>query len=239
MAANKRFPWVGVSAVVAFIIISAAAWLRVPEGGTPAASGPNGPALVLTRVDALLSSEVMAERLAAYDPTPLFLPSSMSSSEPPLPAGARDRLAGPFGPIPPNMTKVAGTRFPAAQALPRNPLEGLRLTERADSPLVLARGDDVGAPLPARVGQLEVVDLGGGHIVLTLELSASGEMPAIDWQPVEMAGAVNRAGLVGELVVIVSSGSEEIDDYFRVHLRKTTRIGARLPQGFYTFRVGP
>lgn len=225
--------------MVAFVVVLTAASLRVPDGSTRAYSESERPLLGLTRADVSAGSEVLAERMAAYDPRPLFLPSAMSSSEPPPQTGVRGGQAGPFGPLPPKWAKGGATKFPSAQGLPKTPLEGLRLTERADAPLVLARGDSVGAQLPPRVAQLEVAALGGGHIVLTLELTGSGDMPGGDWQPIEMAGAVNRAGLVGELVVIASSGSEQIDDYFRLHLRATTRIGARLPQGFYTFRVGP
>ena len=44
---------------------------------------------------------------------------------------------------------------------------------------------------------------------------------------------------IGDLVVVTSSGSEEVDKYFRDHLAQVFHAGERLAPGVYAFRVGP
>jgi hypothetical protein len=78
-----------------------------------------------------------------------------------------------------------------------------------------------------------------GGTALVVELSSPLALPAEDWQPFELMGVVSRSGQVGELVVTSSSGSEEIDDFFRFHLKKNMRIDDRLRPGFYVLRIGP
>lgn len=239
MAAKQRFPWVAVSAVVAIIAIAAVGWLQVPEGGRQRNGTVALPALGLTQIDPSLSKALLAEQLAAYDPAPLFIPSPMNSNAPPLPDEARFGASGPFGPLPPELTKTGPLTFPSAVLVPKTPVDGLRLTERADAPLALARGDTLIKPLEDRAGQVEIVSVASGRVVVVLDLPLSGELPERDWQPLELMGAVTRAGLAGDLVVTTSSGSDEIDDYFRSQLKKNVRVGERLSQGFYAFRVGP
>lgn len=239
MAAKQRFPWVPVSAVVAVGVVAAVAWLQLPENEGGASASGTLPSLGLTRLDSALAKELLAEKLAAYDPAPLFIPSPMNSNEPPLPDSARSGAGGPFVPVPPELTKTGPVKFLLPVPLPQDPVAGLRLTERADDPLALRRSDTVGEPLKARLGQVQAVTLDSGQVVLTLELPLSTGSPQADWQPLELMGAVTRAGLSGGLVVTSSSGSAEIDEYFRSHLAENVRIGERLSPGFYAFRVGP
>ncbi len=239
MAVKQRFPWVPVSAVVAVGVVAAVAWLQVPGNeGSPSTSATL-PSLVLNRIDSVLAKELLAEKLAAYDPAPLFIPSPMNSNEPPLPDSARSGAGGPFVPVPPELTKTGPVKFLPPVPLPQDPVAGLRLTEGERDPLALRRSDTVGEPLKARLGQVQAVRAEDGRVVLTLELSSSAGLPQGDWQPLELMGAVTRAGLAGRLVVTSSSGSAEIDEYFRSHLEENVRIGRRLSEGFYAFRVGP
>lgn len=238
MVAQQRFPWIAVSAVAAVAIISAAAWMEVPDGVRPSASASRQPALELTRVDVGASEAVLAEKLAAYDPTPLFLPSAMNA-ELPSPPATRDDVAGPFAPLAPSLVKNAPMHFPALVAIPQSPVGGLRLTERAESALVLARRDLAGAGLDGRSGQVEAVDVATGQVAYVGNLSDVTGPQADDWQPLELIGAVSRSGVVGKLVVTRSSGSDRVDEYFQSHLMVQARIEARLPEGIYLFRVGP
>ncbi len=239
MAATQRFPWVGVSAVVALALIGVVAGLRLPESVDVSAEKQALPSLILTRTGPEASAELLAEQLAAYDPTPMFIPSVMNSSTPAIPPAARPGAGGPFAALPPDLIKTGVLRFPSLVSIPANPVGGLRLTERSDAALVMGRMDTVGEGLSLRSGRIEAVALNRAQVSLTLDLPAGLKVPGGDWQPLELVGAVTRAGLVGELVVTVSSGSEEIDDFFRFHLKKNVRIDARLRPGFYAFRVGP
>lgn len=239
MALKQRFPWVGVSAVVALVLIVAVAGLRMPESVDGPAAGQALPSLVLTRIGSEPSAELLAEQLAAYDPTPMFIPSAMNSSMPSIPPEVKPGAGGPFSALPPDLTKTGALRFPSQVSVPTNPVGGLRLTERSDAPLVVGRVDTVGEGLLLRTARIEAVAVNRAQVSLTMDLPAGLNVPGGDWQPLELMGAVTRAGQVGELVVTTSSGSEEIDDFFRFHLGKNVRIDARLRPGFYAFRVGP
>ena len=239
MAAKQRFPWVGVSALVALVVVIAVAGLQLPPGDPAPSRRADLPALVLTRAGSGVSAEILAEQLAAYDPTPLFIPSPMGSNDTALPETARPGTGGPFLALPPELTKTGPLKFPSPVVIPRSPIEGLRLTERTDAPLALHRADTVGAGLAGRLAQVDAVLADSGRPVLTLSLPMSADLPQVDWQPLELIGAVTRSGLAGDLVVTGSSGSDEIDEFFRSHLHKNVRIGERLPVGFYVFRVGP
>lgn len=241
MVAKQRFPWVGASAVVALAVVMAVAGLQLPADRPTPSTRANLPVLTLTRGGTVRSAELLAEQLAAYDPTPLFIPSPMGSNDAALPEAARPGTGGPFPALPPELTKTGPLKFLSPVAIPRTPVEGLRLTERTDAPLALLRADTVGGGLAGRLAQVDAVAADSGRVMLTLTLSlpAPAGPPQADWQPLELMGAVTRAGLAGDLVVTSSSGSDEIDEFFRSHLRKNVRIGERLPVGFYAFRVGP
>lgn len=232
-----RFPWIAVSALAAVGVFGAAVCLRLPKNWEQDEIAVL-PALRLTRAKSP-SKELLAEKLAAYDPSPLFMPSPMSSNEPTLPEEARAGFTGPFAPLNPTLTKKGLIQFPAPVAVPKTPVDGLRLTERTDAAMALAREDTDTTPLPERLGQVEAVSVASGRVALVLELPLPDDHPEGDWQPMELMGAVTKAGLAGALVITSSSGSDEIDGYFRSHLKKNVRFGERLPEGFYAFRVGP
>lgn len=196
------------------------------------------PALRLTQ-GAALSRASLAEQLAAYDPTPLFLPSAMSSSASPLEERLGRDLVSPFNPIAPQLTKTRPLAFSSSEEIPQNPVAGLILTERVGDPLAIGRTDEVGSPLAARIGRLEAVESGSGRTVLAMDLSSPVALLEEDWQPLELLGAISRSGMEGDLVVSASSGVAAVDDFFCVHLKVNTRVGAHLPEGFYVFRIGP
>ena len=239
MALKQRFPWVAVSAGVAVVIVAAVGWLQLPDGSWLQSAPAGLPSLGLTQIDASLPKELLAEQLAAYDPAPLFIPSPMNSNEPKLPDEAKAGARGPFAALPPELTKKGPEAFPSPVLVPAAPVDGLRLTERSEAPLALGRGDGSVEPIKTRSGQVEAVNASSGKVVLALDLTALGGLPDGDWQPLELMGAVTRAGLAGDLVVTASSGSDEVDEYFRSHLKKNVRLGDRLSPGFYAFRVGP
>lgn len=239
MTKQPRFPWVATSAVVSIGVVAAVVWLEVPSIKHNGVAPASRPRLTLDRVEPALHGDVLAEKLAAYDPAPLFIPSEWNSTEASLPDEARPEAGGPFAPIPPELTKTAALAFPPPVPVPRSVVEGLRLATPADEPLALARGDFDVRPLGQRLAHLEAVKAETGEVVLAIDLPLVGGLPEADWQPLELVGAVTRSGLAGELVVIQSSGVEEIDQFFRDHLRRKVRVGQRLTRGFWVFRIGP
>lgn len=244
MAQTPRFPWVTVSAVVAVGLVSTTAWLQIPIAQTVEQESEPLPVLIMSRPADSADGELLAERLAAYDPTPLFIPSALTSSglgetvslRGGDSKGGRD---GPFRAFPAELIKNGPLPFPSNVPIPVGPLAGLRLTERSDAPLALGRVDDSGKPLARRGGYLEAVAVGSGRVVLSMRLPEAQNFPGGDWQPLELMGSISRSGLTGGLVVTASSGTDEIDAYFRFYLSENVRIGERLPAGSYVFRVGP
>lgn len=242
MKAKQRFPWIPVSAAAAALVVGVAAWMQIPAA--PSASSPDGamPAFGFARLDPSPAAEVQAEQLAAYDPTPLFLPTTMNSGQNASPDEGGRHVGGPFAVLKPRWVfgeKKADLAFPLSVVVPAGPAQGLALTERREAPLVMGRTDGVGAKLPARQACVQAVREGDSRVVLTLALPETAGGPQGDWQPMELMGAVSRFGLVGGLIVTVSSGSDGVDDYFSAQLARVVRVGERLPPGFYTFRVGP
>ncbi len=239
-AQSPRFPWIAASAVAAIAVVAAVVGLQVPEGGGPSVEQRAGlPLLGLSQVKASLSADLLAEQIAAYDPTPMFIPSAMNNSDPALPADAQPGTVGPFAGLPPALVKTGPLRFPAPVAIPASPVAGLRLTERAEAPLALARMDTAGQGLSVRAARVEVARLDDGVTELVVELPSPVPLLQGDWEPLELMGAVSRSGQVGGLVITTSSGSDEIDEFFRSHLQKNLRVGARVKAGFYVFHVGP
>jgi hypothetical protein len=238
MAAKRRFPWIGVSAVAAFVAVMTVAWLQIPAESARSAETDGLPLLEFTRTGPDPAAELIAEKLEAYDPRPLFVPSWMNSNGTAKASESLRTSGGPFADLPPKLIKDGPLRFGTNTPKGDDAVALLRLTERPTAPLAMGRADAVGKPLAKRLASLEAVD-GRGRVVLALDLPTTGDVPPGDWQPLELLGAVSRSGLVGELSVIAGSGSEQIDEYFRSQLRQNVRIGGRLSAGFYTFRVGP
>lgn len=226
-----------VAAAVSGVVVFAVSGLRIPVPDGATARGPRV-AFVFETKGKGGSEELLAEKLAAYDPRPLFVPGWMSSSGTVAENQTRRSDSGPFEGIPPELTKITPTRFPGSIRVPSDAAAGLALAGRSDTGLSMGRGGEAGMPLRKRRARVEAVD-SGGREAFAMDLPADGDFPAGDWQPVEMAGAVGREGQLGELVIVAGSGVEKIDEYFRSQLRGNVRIGGRLPAGFYTFRVGP
>lgn len=242
MKVKQRFPWVQVSAAASVLVVGVVAWLQIPIS-TPAPEADKSTLLLgFVRLDHAARSEVIAEQLAAYDPTPLFMPTAMGSVQKTMFSEEKTNADGPFAALPPrfifNKEKASLVFKPVVDA-PSGPMQGLSLTDSRAFPLAIGRSDGVGEALANRAGYLEAAKSGDGQVVFSLSLPETAKRPQGDWQPMELIGAVSGFGLVGGLQVTVSSGSDAVDDYFSDQLTQAVKIGDRLPSGFYTFRIGP
>jgi hypothetical protein len=107
--------------------------------------------------------------------------------------------------------------------------------------LGFGRRDADREPLPRRAASAEAIAVGTGERVL--QISVADARPPVPpgewWRPPEFLAAVDPSGLVGPLVLVGRSGTEEVDNYFRNYLERTLRIGARLRPGFYRICIGP
>ena len=241
MVPKQRFPWVSVSAVVAVVVVGVVVWLQIPQSPINPQQRASLPLLGFTKLDPSRTPEILAEQLAAYDPTPLFLPTAMNCSQTAFLIDEQRNTEGPFAPLKTFFIFPegdVGLNFPPIVAVPTSSVQGLDMADQRETPLFLGRMNSVGKKLPSRVGYMEALEAGSGRVVLSLPLDAA-DGPQGDWQPMELLGAVSRFGQAGSLVVTVSSGSDDVDDYFCSQLTQVIRIGARLPPGFYVFRIGP
>jgi hypothetical protein len=245
MATVPRFPWLPVTLGASVMVGVGLLVLRLPGPGEEGVALQAAlPKLELGSLSPAKTADVMAERLAAYDPTPLFLPTALNSTEAAFPETTRQGADLPFTEIAARLPFARGTAnvpFPPPVVVPAGPVEGLKLYAGIGQPLALGQLDYAVSRLPARLGQVEAINAQGAKVAINLDLDAAkaARLPEVDWAPLELTGAVTSAGLVGGLSVTLSSGSEETDAFFIEYLTQTLRLGERLPSGFYTLHVGP
>jgi hypothetical protein len=184
------------------------------------------------------------ESLALFDKGMLFLPTEFNSSAPALPASFRREPGHALEAIPP---QLVFPQYEMKVVLPepiQTPTDAVQVARVGDGPnpfFAMGRINFSYTPLRSRLALLEVLQARTGRTVLSAPLNPMPQekFPAVDWQPLEMVVAVEPAGLVGEPTVTSGSGFEEVDRYFRDLLLRQFRLGARLPPGFYTLRIGP
>ncbi len=248
MVSAKPFPWGPVAAVIAVAAVAAVALLRFPASPPRGEEAPHLPTVGVTKPDPAGRSVLLAEKLAAYDPTALFLPAPLNSGESVLPARLRPEAGVPADTVPDRKLvfspdSLAGgdlaVQFSDPVAPPADAVEGLKLAARPEVPLALGRTDWNLSKLRPRAGWVEAVAADSGRVVWAGDLGAAPAAAGGDWQPLELLGTVASAGLVGDLVVTTSSGSDEVDRNVRQQRAQGVRVGARLSPGRYTFRVGP
>lgn len=238
MLVEKRFPWVAVSAVVALLLLGIVAMVPTVVEGPSVATDGKLPKLGLARISGGGATELLTERIMAYDPAPLFVPSAMNSSEAELPLGIQPGSEGPFNELAASFTRSVPLSFPAKVKAPHTAIEGLGRMEGHDAHFAFARRGEVAQSTGSAVVRIEVLKLGEGNVVRVFEVPTAAIEESGDWQPLEMMGVITREGLVGELVVTASSGAGEIDDNFRFLLSKSVLTEPRFTVGIYVFRVG-
>jgi len=185
------------------------------------------------------TARLLQERAELLDPTPLFLPTSRNAGQAGLP---RQLIARPgqiftdFAPrlgvggadLPNYGADVAGAPESVAEVMARsNEVPFAGLGERADAV----------AKLASRTAFCEVKDLRGRGLIN--ESVVLPRAPRGDFLPMEFMATISATGLMGELMLVASSGAEEVDSFFRDNLAKAARLGERLPPGTYRVQVGP
>jgi hypothetical protein len=232
-----------IAAAVAAVAIAAAWVLFVTVRIAPTS------ALALTHTEraALRLTLGHTQELAMRDLAPLFLPTKYNAGSElwrtPPPGSeyfARD----------PNEKR--GLHFPSeniALTLPPTVrLPGGAVEALANPPAPLAAGigrSDGSVPVAAPSGgHVDVYGDGAADAVLSVALDPEARAPIATyerrgWRPLEFSANVDAVGLVGPLQLTTSSGVTEIDEYFRIYLARSFRLGDRLPPGWYRVVVGP
>ena len=239
IAVRRRF-----FVTVGLLIIATGIWLLWSRATLPKINRnpPAQPVAFVRIVGAGVGGQdaLLEEHAEYFDPTPLFLPTKRNFGQGPLPTGVVKQLGQVFRDFEPKWRFV--------ESVP--PEYGVTKDEGGGSlSEVLARGNDapfagLGAvdsttkPLGQRKGYMEVKSLKSGLLSLSGELEGIDFFP-VDYAPVDFVVAVASIGLVGDPVLITSSGQEDVDVKLKDYLVKTYRIGERLAPGRYVVSIGP
>jgi hypothetical protein len=226
----------GVAALVAVVL----RFVRLPAPH-PAGQAEIKPAAIV------ISQEQASNEISLFSQVPLFMPTAVNASRLELPAEIQQEPTAIFHTFEPKYTfsiDRPAITFPEPFSdrfqMPATPAAAPLIGETPNIFEGMGRVDRLDVALPARLGYLTVSDAKTGRTVLQTALSTSeGRLPPKSWQPFQLIAEVDVGGLVEEPMVWTSSGSEEIDAFFRTFLARTFRIGKRLEPGFYRLGVGP
>ncbi len=229
-----------VGVAVASVMLATGGWyawrgrtepVREPEAALPQP---------FLRVGGSSDGNLLREQAEYSDPTPLFFPTPQNYGQGRVITALQQQPGEEFKNFPPSY------HFPelklAAYGLDKDavPVRPADILSRGDLAPFAGFGE-VSREFPAlseRSGYIEIKSLMNGEITRSLSL-ASVSLPQRDFAPVEFLVAVVPGGLVGEPLLTVSSGSEQVDNFVRDYLVKTLRIGALLEPGKYAVSVGP
>ncbi|MBP7141574.1 MAG: hypothetical protein KBA71_06670 [Opitutaceae bacterium] len=227
--------WLGLGAALLLVFVLSLSLIRFPHTQTITSPGQNPAGMGVGL------SQAMKAEVDLLDPTPLFLPTAHNAGAQIAPRTLQMATQGNLSSFPPklfNSPEALELHFPALVQLPESPAEGLGVGTAPNPYRSIGQSDAVIGPLAARLGYLEVIPAAGGAPV-SMILAAASDAPAGDWRPMEWMASIDRKGLMGSLALVVSSGVEECDNFFRRYLTERLRMGGRLQPGIYRLRVGP
>lgn len=244
--AKSRWTIAGIGAASAAVLVVGLFMFSRISTLPPPVMNPPAPVKL---ADPSPANPLVRELTALRDLAPLFLPTDRNAT-PRRPAGLQTGRT---------LLEMEATKLSLAEAEfrferdlpPAATLNGKPVTEARPADTLPGPATEPGAlgfgrkdvplePVRARGGYLEVVAVGSGKRVLEESLDPSVKPPTEKpWAPVQFLASVNRAGLVGPLILAERSGVEEVDQHFRNFLAQSYRIGQRLPPGIYRIAVGP
>jgi len=227
--------WFGLGGGLVLIFVVVLSLIRFPDSNPPA----------LARRDKVGMSVGLSQTMKAevdlFDPTPLFLPTINNAGFAIRPRTLQMASQGNLSSYPPklfNLPERIELHFPEVINLPKSPPDGLHVGREPNPYRAIGQEDRNFAPLSDRLGYLEIVPAGGG-VPLAMILSKRPGAPEGDWRPMEWMAIIDRKGLMGSLALVISSGEDECDGYFRNYLTERLRMGIGLRPGTYRLRLGP
>lgn len=184
-------------------------------------------------------TRLLRERALYFDPTPLFLPTPLNFGQGGLPRRLVRQPGQVFENFAPKLHFPDNVLAPYAAESGVGPENLPELLARAnEAPFAgLGQRSEAEIAVEPRAGFLEVRTLIGERLEMA-DIRAA-EVPRTEFAPLEFVVAISAAGVIGKPMLAVSSGSEEVDAFFRDYLVKTYRIGARLAPGRYRIVIGP
>ncbi len=241
---RTRFPWwmavVGVVLFAAFVL--AVRNVRIPE--PPRVVKKNVTQITVTKLQESSANAAINEQSSLLDPTPLFLPTEITSSSLDVKLASNRDLGNELKGFPPRLTQSEGTlalNRSREISQPSAPVEVLALGVMPNPLEGLNQAPPPPVKFAARAAVLEFVNVHGIEAALKLEIlnDTLGEALPGEWKPLEMMVNFEESGLVGSPFVISSSGSAQVDNIFRRYVSRLMRLGHRIPPGLYSLRIGP
>lgn len=236
----KRRLWIG---LIGALLATGIWWVRARQSlpaATTAPAAPKPPFVQVAGSGGSGADRVLREKADYFDPTPLFFPTEWNYGQAPLHDTLRRGLGQVFGSYPAKWTNaeqaIQGNLAPAAET-PEKPADVLSTGNQTPFD-GLGQGEPPAVKLAERSAFLEIRALGRSDYFSAQALKQLA-LPRADFGPLEYLATVAPDGLVGELLLVSGSGSEEVDTFFRAYLVDSYRIGGRLPPGRYQVRVGP
>jgi len=236
------FPWVVAAAVAAAVLLPIGLMLRLPESRVGASEGKGVPGLWITNPEAS-DDAVLQDRLRLLDPTPLFLPSSLSSSRLNVDLADREE-AGVLSNYEPRLVADAWGSGGAASWMSGPVAGGLDVVAASEVRLPflgMGKGRAGLKSLPERWAIADVYAASDRTRVGRFFLSPTerGDFPASLWSPVELMVVIAADGAAAAPEVVTGSGISEVDHYMIDAVRSALGLGGGLAPGTYRLVVGP
>jgi hypothetical protein len=235
----KRRVWIGM-ALAAAVTVAWWSWTRTKLPPVLATTAkPAQPLVRLTGAGTVTGNQVLREMTELMDPAPLFLPTEWNYGQRELPAAVLKQPGQVFGGIPAIFTVDEQNLTPygmEATAVPEKLVDVL--VQGNEAPFAgLGQIGGLRPTLPVRLAFIEVWELKNGKVIISQQLSGI-LVPRSDFAPMEFLVMVGSAGLIGEPILTSGSGWDEVDNFFRIYLAKSYRLGERLHPGQYRVLVG-
>ena len=235
----KRRVWVGTICVLA---VTGAWWLSVRGklDTNMIAAKPKVAFVKLAGSGTTAVDRELQERAEYFDPTPLFFPTEHNFGQNQSPESARrepGQVFESFGPKLNYSEKVMAAYGQEAVALPERLADVL--AQGNEAPFAgYGRFDAPRTPLAERSAFMEINALQESKTIVAQALQQLN-VPRADFVPMEFLVLVGSAGIIGDPVLLVGSGWEDVDGFFRDYLVKSFRLGERVNPGRYRVVIGP
>ena len=232
----KQRGWASMGGAVVVI----AAWMWWSQGTLNAVGTVSRPPEAFVRLTGqgdVVVENLLKERAAFQDATPLFFPTGVNYR--PTRSAATRPVGESFGAF--REVLRYGDTIPRFGADPVTPPENAAelMDKGNEAPFAgLGQIDEAGEKLQNRWARVEAKSLSNGRLALVFDIGTAGS-PEGERGVMEFIVRVERAGLVGLPLLTQSSGIGAVDEFTLNYLVKTARIGARLPPGSYRITVGP
>jgi hypothetical protein len=182
----------------------------------------------------------LREQAELMDPTPLFFPTEWNFGQRPLRESMRPQPGQVFSSFGEKIT-LGEQKIKVYGGEPAVVPESLSDVFVQGNEAPFAGLGQIDLPRPRLAGRssfIEIRSLGSGDVI-TQQSLVDIPIPRPDYAPLEFLAVVSSAGLIGDPILVVGSGWEEVDSFVRSYLVKTFSLGARLGPGRYRVLVGP